>query len=89
MKSDKASELLGELRQLVERWELELGAKPVWWRRYPAVQTDEARDKSKTSAASPRAHARVANGGKAPEQPAHRRSKSRAAAADAQRAAGQ
>jgi hypothetical protein len=91
MESDKAPKLLGELRQLVDRWELELGAKPVWWRRYPAVQTSDAREKPRTSAVSPRARAKVANkGGKAPQQPAHRRSQARAAAAPhAQRVAGQ
>jgi hypothetical protein len=90
MESDQAPKLLGELRQLVDRWELELGAKPIWWRKYPAVQTNDAREKPKTSAARPRAHAKVAkSGGKAPEKPAQRRSKARAAAADAQRVAGQ
>lgn len=88
MESDKAPRLLGELRQLVDRWELELGAKPVWWRRYPAVQTNDAPEKPKTSAASRRARAKVAkNRRKAPEHVAHRRSQARAAA-DAQRVAG-
>lgn len=38
MKADnKARRMLGELQQLIDRWELDLDAKPVWWRRHPAV----------------------------------------------------
>ena len=64
MESDKVPRLLNELRQLVDRWELELGAKAVWWRRHPAVRTNDARKKSEASAASPRAPAKSRNGAK-------------------------
>ena len=35
MKNDKALEMISDLRQLVDRWELELDAKPLWWRKPP------------------------------------------------------
>jgi hypothetical protein len=63
MESDKVPILLKELRQLVDRWELELGAKPVWWRRYRA--TNGAREKSEIiSAPSRHAPAKSRNGAK-------------------------
>jgi hypothetical protein len=88
MDYNEASRLLGELRQLVDRWELELGAKPVWWRRYPAVQTNDAREKSKTSAASPRAPAKSRNEAKSLNSQRISAPR-RAAAADTRRVAGQ
>lgn len=42
MKADKATRLLGELRELIDRWELELDAKPLWWRKHPATGSGEA-----------------------------------------------
>jgi hypothetical protein len=82
MESDKAPRLVGELRQLVDRWELELGAKPVWWRRYPAVQTNDA-------AASPRAPAKSRNGAKQlNDQHIGARRREAGAAADARWVAG-
>lgn len=89
MESDKVPRLLNELRQLVDRWELELGARPVWWRRHPAVRTNDARKRSETSDASPRTPAKLRNGSKrlngqdigAPRRAA-------GAAADARRVAG-
>jgi hypothetical protein len=53
MEADKATRMLGEFRQLIDRWELELGAKPVWWRRYPAMQTDEAPRKGSSATSRP------------------------------------
>ena len=55
MESDKASKMLGDLRQLLDRWELELGAKPVWWRRYTAIRTDDDPRKPERSSANSRA----------------------------------
>jgi hypothetical protein len=89
MESDKAPRLVGELRQLVDRWELELGAKPVWWRRYPTVQTNDAREKSETSAASPRASAKSRNAAKQlNDQHIGARRREAGAAADARWVAG-
>ena len=87
MESDKVPRMLNELRQLVDRWELELGAKPVWWRRYPA--TSEPRKKSEISAASRHAPAKSRNGAKrlnSKDVDAPRRAAG--AAADARRVAG-
>ena len=89
MESDKAPRLLGELRQLVDRWELELGAKPVWWRRYPA--TNAARKKSETSAASRHAPAKSRDRAKLPKRPADRggaRGRAVGAVADERRVSG-
>jgi hypothetical protein len=90
MESDKVLRLLDELRQLVDRWELELGARPVWWRRHAAVRTNDPRKKSEMSAASPRASAKLRNGSKRPNSPGIGAAPRRAAvaAADARRVAG-
>lgn len=37
MKADNATRLLNDLQQLIDRWALELDAKPLWWRRYSAT----------------------------------------------------
>ena len=88
MESDKVPRLLNELRQLVDRWELELGAKPVWWRRYPAALTNGARSKSNTSAASPRAPAKSRTAAKRLNSRDIAASRRAAGAADARRVAG-
>jgi hypothetical protein len=88
MESDKVPRLLNELRQLVDRWELELGAKPVWWRRYPAALTNSARSKSNTSAASPRAPAKSRTAAKRSNSRDNGPRRAAGAAADARRVAG-
>jgi hypothetical protein len=42
MKADPAIRLLNDLQQLINRWELELGTKPLWWRKYSASGSGEA-----------------------------------------------
>ena len=42
MKAEPAIRLLNDLQQLINRWELELGTKPLWWRKYSASGSDEA-----------------------------------------------
>jgi hypothetical protein len=87
MESDKAPRLLGELRQLVERWELELGARPVWWRRYKAINGPQK--KPETSAARRQAFAKSRDRAKMPKQPPGGGARGRAsAAADERRVAG-
>ena len=90
MEPDKAPKLLGELRQLVDRLELELGARPVWWRRHPATQTKGAREESKASAASRKAPAKR-DRAKLPKPKTDRgavRKRAAGAATDQRRAAG-
>ena len=42
MTTDHAMRLLKDLQQLIDRWELELGTKPLWWRKYSASGKGEA-----------------------------------------------
>ena len=42
MKADNATRLLNDLQQLIDRWALELDAKPLWWRRYSAAGSGAA-----------------------------------------------
>lgn len=51
MKADNAIRMLGDLQQLVNRWELELNAKPLWWRKYSPTGRSEATGPLTTEAA--------------------------------------
>ncbi len=42
MKTGNAIRMLSDLQQLINRWELELDAKPLWWRKYSATGHGEA-----------------------------------------------
>jgi len=42
MKTDNATRMLSDLRQLIDRWELELGAQPLWWRKHSAIESGGA-----------------------------------------------
>ena len=68
MKTDTATRILSDLRQLIDRWELELGAQPLWWRKHPiesggavAAVATEARKKVSSKRPSSR---KVAAGAK-------------------------
>jgi hypothetical protein len=42
VKADNATRLLNDLQQLIDRWALELDAKPLWWRRHSATGSGAA-----------------------------------------------
>ena len=85
MKNDRAIKMIRDLRELVDRWELELDAKPLWWRKPPDLDsgkhaangkggtgalTTEAPRGTKLQSQSPRM---VVRERKAPANRSHRR----------------
>jgi hypothetical protein len=69
MKADPAIRLLNDLQQLIDRWELELGTKPLWWRKYSASGSGETvgsvtREATKEVKSSARVPGRTRHGAK-------------------------